>query len=118
MGGPIDESLELIAMAPAELEEFYGVEIRGFLTKKGFETPPDIRATPRCAAISARGNPVITHRSKHSCTSLGTGVTSLGDLRVEARRIFRRFVQTVQTVGQRHRRECLCDGSTIVTGFM
>jgi hypothetical protein len=89
LGCPIDESLELVAMAPAELEEFHGVEIRGFLTKKGFETPLNIRATPRCEAIAARGNPVITKRSKHSYTSLGTGVTSLEDSRVEARRIFK-----------------------------
>jgi hypothetical protein len=90
LGGPIDESLELVAMAPAELEEFSGVELRGFVTKKGFETPLDIRATPRREAIAARGNPVITNRSKHSYTSLGTGVSSLEDSRVESRRIFRR----------------------------
>ncbi len=71
--GPIDESLELVAVAPTELEEFSGVEIRGFLTKKGFQAPLDIGATPRCEAIAARGNPIITERSNHSCTSIWPG---------------------------------------------
>jgi len=62
---PVDESLELVAMAPAELEEFSGVEIRGFLTKKSFEAPLDIGAAPRCEAIAACGNPVIAERPKH-----------------------------------------------------
>lgn len=71
--GPIDESLQLVAMAPAELEEFSGVEVRGFLTQKGFEAPLDIGAAPRCEAIAARGNPIITDRSNHLCTSIGAG---------------------------------------------
>ena len=73
LSGPIDESLELVAMAPAELEEFSGVEIHGFLTKKGFKAPLDIGATPRRKAIAARGNPIITNRPKHLALPLGQG---------------------------------------------
>ena len=65
LGCPVDESLELVAMTPAELEEFSGVEIGSFPAKKSFEAPPDIRATPRCEAIAARGNPIIAKRLKH-----------------------------------------------------
>jgi hypothetical protein len=71
--GPIDEALQLVAMPPTELQEFSGVEIRGFLTKKGFQTPLDVGATPRCEAIAARGDPIITERSNHSCTSIWPG---------------------------------------------
>src|SRR6516162_8873188 len=75
-------------MAPAELEEFSGIEIGRFLAKKSFETPLDIGATPRCEAIAARGNPIITNRPKHSYTSMGGGVTSVEDSGMEARKIF------------------------------
>jgi hypothetical protein len=88
LGCPVDESLELVAMTPAELEEFSGVEIGGFPAKKSFEAPPDIGATPRCEAIAARGNPIIAKRQKHSCTSISAGVTSLEDSWMEARKIF------------------------------
>lgn len=73
LGCPVDESLELVAMTPAELEEFSGVEIGGFPAKKSLEAPPDIGATPRCEAIAARGNPIIAKRLKHSCTSISAG---------------------------------------------
>ena len=77
-----------VAMAPAELEEFSGIEIGRFIAKKGFETPLDIGATPRREAIAARGNPIIAKRQKHSCTSISAGVTSLEDSWMEARKIF------------------------------
>jgi hypothetical protein len=88
LGCPVDESLELVAMTPAKLEEFSGVEIGGFPAQKGFETPLDIGATPRREAIAARGNPIITNRPKHSYTSIRAGVTSVEDSWVEARKIF------------------------------
>ena len=94
--GPIDEALQLVAIAPAELEEFSGVEIRGFLTKKGFQAPLDIRATPRCEAIAARGDPIITERSNHSCTSIWPGVTSLEDSGMEARKNLLKVRRQVQ----------------------
>ncbi len=88
LGCPVDESLELVAMTPAELKEFSGVEIGGFPAKKSFEAPPDIGATPRCEAIAARGYPIIAKRLKHSCTSISAGVTSVEDSWMEARKIF------------------------------
>jgi hypothetical protein len=88
LGCPVDELLELVAMTPAELEEFSSVEIGGFPAQKSFETPLDIRATPRREAIAARGNPIITNRAKHSYTSIRAGVTSVEDSWMEARKIF------------------------------
>jgi hypothetical protein len=88
LGCPVDESLELVAMTPAKLEEFSSVEIGGFPAQKGFEAPLDIGATPRREAIAARGNPIITNRPKHSYTSIGAGVTSVEDSWMEARKIF------------------------------
>ena len=87
LGCPVDKSLELVAMAPAELEKFSGVEIGGFLTKVGFQTPLYIGATPRCKAIATRGNPVIAERPKHSHTSIRAGVTSVEDSGMEARKM-------------------------------
>jgi hypothetical protein len=70
---PVDESLQLIAMPPAELEEFSGVEIGRFLTQKGFETPLNVGAAPGCEAIAARGNPVVAERPEHLKLPSGFG---------------------------------------------
>jgi hypothetical protein len=88
LGCPVDESLELVAMTPAELEEFSGVEIGSFPAKKSFEAPLDIGATPRCEAIAARGNPIIAKRLKHFLHFHQCGVTSVEDSWMEARKIF------------------------------
>lgn len=77
LGGPVDEALEVVAMPPAQSEEFSGIEVSGFLAQKCFQSPLDIRALPRRKAIAARGNPVIAERPKHPYTSIGPRVTSL-----------------------------------------
>ncbi len=63
--GPVDESLELVTMAPAQSEEFSSVEIGGFFAEEGFEAPLDIRTLPWRETIATRGNPVIAERPKH-----------------------------------------------------
>ena len=73
LGGPVDEALELVAMPPAQSEEFSGIEVSGFLAKKGFQSPLDIRALPRRKAIAARGNPVIAERPNHPTLPSGQG---------------------------------------------
>lgn len=73
LSGPVDEPLELVAMPPAQSEEFSGIEVGSFLAKKGFEAPLDIRALPRRKAIAARGNPVIAERPKHPTLPSGQG---------------------------------------------
>jgi len=37
--GPVDETLQLVPMFPGKLEEFPGVEMRGFLAQKSFHAP-------------------------------------------------------------------------------
>ena len=71
--GPVDEALELVAMPPAQSEEFSGIKVGGFLAKKGFQSPLDIRTLPRRKAIAARGNPVIAERPKHPTLPSGQG---------------------------------------------
>ena len=73
VGSPVDKSLKLIAMLPANAKELSSVEVGGFLAQKRFEAPLDIRALPRGKTIAARGNPVITERLEHPTLPSGQG---------------------------------------------
>ena len=67
LGGPVDEAGEIVAVLPAKMEEFFGVEVSGFLAQEGFEAPLEIGTVPGLEAVAPSGNPVVAERLQHGC---------------------------------------------------
>jgi hypothetical protein len=65
-GSPVGEGFEVVAIFPGKLEEFAGVEMRGFIAQESFKAPLDVRTVPGLKAVSAGGKPVefedVPHR--------------------------------------------------------
>src|ERR1700757_1049634 len=64
-GGPVGKRIQVVAIFPGELEEFFGVEIGGFFSKEGFEAPSDVRTFPGPKAVAAGGEPVEFENIPH-----------------------------------------------------
>jgi len=58
LGGPVREGFQVVAILPGEVEEFFGVEVGGVWTEKGFEAPLNVRAFPGTKAVAAGGEPI------------------------------------------------------------
>lgn len=67
LGGPVDEAGEIVAVLPGKMEEFFGVEVSGFLAQEGFKAPLEIGTVPGPEAIAPGGNPVVVERLPHGC---------------------------------------------------
>ena len=70
-GGPVEEAFHLVAIFPAEFEEFGGGHIGGFGAEEGFEAPAKIGAVPGIEAIALGGEPVVAEKLPHSIWVLG-----------------------------------------------
>src|SRR6201999_4141234 len=70
-GGPVEEAFHLVAIFPAEFEEFGGGHIGGFGAEEGFEAPAKIGAVPGIEAIALGGEPVVAEKLPHSVLCWG-----------------------------------------------
>jgi len=58
LGGPIGEGFQVVAILPGEVEDFFGVEVSGVLTEKGFEAPLNVGAFPGMKAVATGREPI------------------------------------------------------------
>jgi hypothetical protein len=70
-GGPVEEALELVAVFPAQFEEFGGGQVGGFGAEEGFKAPAEIGAVPGIEAIALGGEPVVAEELPHSVCMKG-----------------------------------------------
>ena len=56
------------------MEEFFGVEVSGFLAQEGFKTPLEIGTVPGPEAVTPGGNPVVAERLPHGYILYGGAV--------------------------------------------
>ena len=70
-GGPVEEAFHLVAVFPAEFEEFGGGHVSGFGAEVGFKAPAEIGAVPGIEAIALGGEPVVAEKLPHSFVSSG-----------------------------------------------
>src|SRR5215470_5888449 len=65
LGGPVDETLEAVAVFPGEVEKFRGGKVVRLFTEECFKAPAEVRALPGLEAVTASNDPVIPQRSPH-----------------------------------------------------
>jgi hypothetical protein len=70
-GGPVEEALHLVAVFPAEFEEFGGGHAGGFGPEESFKAPAEIGAVPGIEAIALGGEPVVAEELPHSLLCSG-----------------------------------------------
>jgi len=68
--GPVQEVLHLLAVFPAEAEEFGSVEVGGFRAEEGFKAPSKVGAVPRIQAVAFGRHPVVAEHLEHSVWAL------------------------------------------------
>ena len=72
-GGPVDETLHVLAVLPCEMKKLARRQVRRFFSEKRLKAPAYVRTLPGLQAITAGRGPVVAQRSKHFLVFLTYG---------------------------------------------
>jgi hypothetical protein len=66
LGGPLNETLHVIAVFPRQAKEFSGVHVCGFGSDESLKSPTEVGALPWRQAVAFCRDPVVPQEFEHS----------------------------------------------------